>query len=221
MPNPYQNCSTWTGYPNYPPPGITNASSMSTSIAYTPSSSTYISPHTYQVKYSLADLEEAFFEGGGGPNFLSLGKNRQYKLPDGSKINIDELGNYKIEDKDAKVTYEACKIREFSPHINASDLLANFVGDVGKLGLGKKEVMSLPIELFIKWLILEAAKRDGDEVPPDVVAIEQNNVIKLTLRPKCLSCGRFIKRINHQNRFPFCSPIHGERYINKKQLQLN
>ena len=49
---------------------------------------------------------------------------KEIELPDGAKLIVDAAGNYRIEDKDAKVTYKANRIREFSPHLNASDMVA-------------------------------------------------------------------------------------------------
>ena len=62
------------------------------------------------------------------------------KLPDGSHLILDDLGNYRVEDKDAKVQYRANRMRDFSPHLNASDLLAQFVRYVGSLGVRQAEV---------------------------------------------------------------------------------
>lgn len=138
---------------------------------------------------------------------------RTVNLPDGSKLLIDDAGNYRIEDNDAKVTYRANRVREFSPHLNASDMLAQFVKYVGSLGVQQAEVLGLPIELFINWLIIEAAERDHDAVPPDVVPVFEHREVQLILRPKCLSCGRFIPRLHRQHRFPFCGVEHAARYV--------
>lgn len=87
----------------------------------------------------------------------------EYVLPDGASLIIDTLGNYKVLDEHAKVVYRACRIREFNPYINASDLLEAFINEVGALdGVDQGDVLRLPIEAFINWIILQAAKRDGD-----------------------------------------------------------
>jgi hypothetical protein len=149
---------------------------------------------------------------------LAVGKD--YRLPDGSLLSIDGSGNYKIEDKDAKVTYKANRVREFSPHINASDMLADFVKYVGSLGVKQSEVLGLPLELFVNWLIIEAAERDQDPVPQDVVRVDHHPALLSVRKPKCRSCGRFIKRMNHQHRFPFCGISHAESYIEKHRLRI-
>jgi hypothetical protein len=150
------------------------------------------------------------------PDKLPAGK-RTLELPDGAKLHVDDAGNYRIEDKDAKVTYRANRNRDFSPHLNASDMLAAFVRHVGALGLKQKEVLGLPIELFISWLVIEAAERDQDPIPEDVKRIEHHSAIATVLRPKCLQCGRFIPRLNHEVRFPFCRPEHGAQYIGRNR----
>lgn len=151
------------------------------------------------------------------PAALPPGK-RSLGLPDGSKLEIDDLGNYTIHDKDAKVTYKANRIREFSPHLNASDLLAQFVRYVGGLGVRQKEVLSLPIELFINWLVIEAAERDQDQIPAEVVPVERHPVLATARRPRCLGCGKFIPRLYYRNRFPFCGPEHGARHAQRLQI---
>lgn len=90
-----------------------------------------------------------------------------HKLPDGSKVVIDFNGNYEIIDKNAIVTYQANNIREFNKYVNASDLLESFIRDVGKLGVKQKDIFSLPIDLFINWLIVKAAEKDGDKINID------------------------------------------------------
>lgn len=92
---------------------------------------------------------------------LALGT--QYELPDGASLNIDDAGNYKIEDQNAKVIYRANRVREFNRYLNASDLLEAFIEEVGKLDcVDQTQVLRLPIEAFINWLILQAAQKDGD-----------------------------------------------------------
>jgi hypothetical protein len=149
------------------------------------------------------------------PSVIPAGK-RQMEMPDGSKIIIDDLGNYRIEDKEAKVTYKANRVREFSPHLNASDMVAKFVEYVGRLGLKQREMLNLPIQLFINWLVIEAAERDSDPIPEGVVPVAKHPLLIGAIRPKCLCCGRFIRRLNIEHRFPFCSPEHGAIYVQKQ-----
>jgi len=95
------------------------------------------------------------------PRKLALGT--QYELPDGASLNVDDAGNYKIEDQNAKVIYRASRVREFNRFLNASDLLEAFIEEVGKLDcVDQTQILRLPIEAFINWLILRAAQKDGD-----------------------------------------------------------
>lgn len=166
--------------------------------------------------YTWGDLEAAWYDGA-AKRMEKIEKGRNYDLPDGAKLIVDDLGNYHIEDAAAKVTYKANRIREFSPHLNASDLVAQFLGYAGKLGVLRDDVLKLPIDLFISWLIIEAAERDDDPLPSDMVRIEHAPQIKELVKPKCLSCGRFIRRLHQRNRFPFCSAEHGAHYVSRQQ----
>jgi hypothetical protein len=111
-------------------------------------------------------------------------------LPDGSKLVVDAAGNYHIEDKRAKVTYRANRLREFNPFVNASDLLAEFVRDLGTIGLPNDAIMRAPIDLFIHWLVVRAAEQDGDRVAEN----------------HCRRCGRFVA-VNRR-RLGACRPDH-------------
>lgn len=135
------------------------------------------------------------------------------KLPDGSVINIDQHGNFKISDKDAIVTYKGNNVREFNKHINASDLLEAFIKDLGELGVKQDEVLDVPIELFINWLIFQAAEQDGDDVPDNVPLLESS--IAPQKHPKCLCCGKFIKRTLVDHKIHFCNPKHHEIYLKR------
>lgn len=164
--------------------------------------------------YTLADCDEEWC---GGMMSRKLVPGTTYDLPDGSKIILDVDGNYRVDDKDSVVRYKANPVRDFSPHMNASDMLSDFVRYVRGLGVPQEEVLGLPLQLFVSWLIIEAAERDGDPVPEGVVPVGQDAALREHVKPKCLQCGRFIKRLHQKHRFPFCSPQHGARY---SQLRL-
>lgn len=76
---------------------------------------------------------------------------------------------------------------EFNKYINASDMLEEFIKWVGKEGVRRHEVMGLPLELFIKWLIIQACEQDGEE--PNV----QLALPAPRHQPRCLGCGRWMK----------------------------
>ena len=137
-------------------------------------------------------------------------------LPDGTIINVDDLGNFTLTDKDAKVTYKGNNVREFNRHINASDLLEAFIKDLGKEGVKQSEVLNVPIEVFINWLIFQAAEQDGDDAPDNVPLLETS--VKPHKHPKCLCCGRFIKKVLTEHKIFFCSPKHHELYLKRIEI---
>ncbi len=159
------------------------------------------------------------------PRFVegfALESGKGYIFPDGSKLLLDKSGNYAIEDVEAKVIYRANRIREFNPYISASDLLEHFIREVGQIdGVEQTEVLRLPIEAFIHWLILAAAKRDGDStehLPTVEAALPKPPPPPPRTLPRCLFCGRFIKSAWARAQLTFCSPEHFERLRIKVEL---
>lgn len=74
----------------------------------------------------------------------------------------------------------------FNRYVNASDLLEEFIRFLGDEGVRQGEVMSLPVELFIKWLIIKACEHDGEE--PNVTLV----LPAPKQQPRCLGCQRFL-----------------------------
>jgi hypothetical protein len=144
---------------------------------------------------------------------IDVSPNSRLKLPDGHVIVVDDVGNFEILDDDAQVTYQGNNVLEFNKYINASDLLEAFIKDLGGLGVKQGEVLDVPINLFINWLILNAADQDGDDTPDDVPRLEAS--VKPTKHPKCLCCGKFISKTLVEHKIHFCSPHHHERYLAK------
>lgn len=135
-------------------------------------------------------------------------------LPDGSVIYADN-GKVSIDDKDAKVVYKGCAVREFNRFINASDLLAEFVQFLGAdARLSGPEALKIPVELFVSWLVVRAAESDGEDV-------EEGDRLRLTagahsLRaPRCKHCGRFIARRRAVHGVMFCSGEHQEQWLRR------
>jgi hypothetical protein len=60
--------------------------------------------------------------------------------------------------------------RHFNRFLNASDLMEEFVREMGELGVKQGEFMKLPTDLFINWLVIKAAEADG-EGPPEGVRL--------------------------------------------------
>jgi hypothetical protein len=98
-----------------------------------------------------------------------------YLLDDGSKIEVDPIGNYAIHDQEAKITYRGARMRDFNRYVNASDLVGEFIEDLGQLGANQDQAATAPLEMFIRWLVFGAAKQDGEAPPEDVppVAFDQ------------------------------------------------
>lgn len=94
-----------------------------------------------------------------------------------------------------EITYKAPP-REFNAFLNASDQLEAFIKYVGTLGVRQSEVLGLPLDLFVKWLILEAAKKDNEPEPEGVVIVIE--------QPRCLGCQRWMPKCAESRRVPFC-----------------
>lgn len=75
---------------------------------------------------------------------------------------------------------------EFNRYLNASDLLEEFIRYCGTERVTKQELMKLPMELFIKWLIVSAAEADQEPAPPDIKLVEdlRNSINQLRHPPQ-------------------------------------
>lgn len=94
---------------------------------------------------------------------LEVGHARTIKFPDDTMIDFKENGSFTIKDQDAKVTYKANRSRDFNPFINASDKLEDFIRFCGELGVKQDDMLNIPLRSFVQWLVMEAAKADGDD----------------------------------------------------------
>ncbi len=141
------------------------------------------------------------------------------ELPDGAKLIFDN-GNYRIEDKDAQITYKANRHREFNKFLNASDLLEKFIDYLGSLKLTKDEVLQVPIETFIMWLIISAAEADKEDTPQQEVLMLEHKVdaLKTVRKPRCKCCGQFIHQARKRKGIEFCSGLHMDRWFSKGML---
>lgn len=134
------------------------------------------------------------------------------ELPDGTKIEVKVDGSYEIKDADAKVVYRANRMREFNPFLNASDKLENFIQFCRQQGIRKDEMLQLPINLFIGWLILEAAKADAEPEPEEIKLLP---ALKKIISPHCKACGKFIRHELVKRQINFCKPTCFEKYYMK------
>jgi len=77
----------------------------------------------------------------------------------------------------------------FNRFINASDLLEEFIKWLGGQGVRQREVFQMPMEFFIKWLILRACEQDGETPNVTMPALPAPRH-----QPRCLGCGRFVTK---------------------------
>jgi hypothetical protein len=92
---------------------------------------------------------------------VDLGTQLTVRLPDGARLSVESDGSYSIDDSDAKVTYRAAS-RDFNSFINASDKLEKFIEFCGSLNVKQDEMLNIPVKHFIAWLVVEAARADGE-----------------------------------------------------------
>lgn len=78
--------------------------------------------------------------------------------------------------------------REFNRYINASDLLEEFISFLGVEGVKQREVMDMPLQLFIQWLIIRAHEADGEKPPIQLALPEPKKA------HRCLGCGKYMKK---------------------------
>lgn len=139
-----------------------------------------------------------------------------FLMPDGVRIRMGYDDDYEIEDEDARVLYKGCSKREFNKYVNASELLGDFVGDLGKIGVIQSKVLKTPIEHFINWLIHRAAEQDDDQYAAEgVPTLIESKPVLLThnaSKPKCKQCGRFISQKRADLGINFCNSEHMAKY---------
>jgi hypothetical protein len=135
---------------------------------------------------------------------ISDGQVRTVQLPDGAKIHVNIDGSYTIQDNDAKVVYRANRMREFNRYINASDLLTDFIAFCGREAkVGREEMLELPIKLFIQYLIIEAAKADGEPEPADIPLVPD---LRRAVDRVCLGCGSLLPPDRRAHKINYCGP---------------
>ncbi len=139
-------------------------------------------------------------------------------LPNGAEIKVDANGDISLDEQNAKIHYRAAP-RNFNKFLNTSDVVEEFIRYLGSLDVRQRHVLTLPLGLFINWLVIAAAEADGD--PADDLRPELSNGISaLKARPRCRYCARFIPRAYHDNGVNFCAPAHMERFLAREKLTL-
>lgn len=149
--------------------------------------------------------------------FSTVGDYLQYKakadqpfrihLKDGGVFQLNADASYEIIDKDQKVTYKANNIREFNKYLNASDLIEEFIRFLGKhKKVRQSDILSVPIETFINFLIYQSAIADGLE-PEQQTYLRASRLPRLAA-PRCGYCQRFVRRDLAMRGLGFCNKQH-------------
>lgn len=151
------------------------------------------------------------------------GIDYEIELPDHTIISIKADGSYKIIDDGGKIKYKGNPLREFNPYINSSDLLEEFVDFVASVGgVSKKNFLNIPIELFIRWLVIRAAEADGDDLPEDQTSLLAHPALlpapKHAHSAQCKCCGRFITKKRASHGILFCSTEHFDEFSQKMEV---
>lgn len=129
-------------------------------------------------------------------------KNRpvRIRLPDGTRLLVDDIGNWILDDTNTKKIRHGNNILPFNPYINVSDRMEEFMKFCANSGVHKENFMHLPIHLFIKWLVIEAAKVDKEEPTENLLPD-----LRKTIIPRCESCGKFLKQSAVAKKLVACS----------------
>jgi len=103
--------------------------------------------------------------------------------------------------------------REFNRYVNASDMVEDFIEWLGIQRVRQGEVMKLPLELFVKWLIVRACEADDEEPPIEAEVKLSSRVI--TGRKRCHVCQQFMEDRVEVELHAECAPI----YFSKQQVR--
>ncbi len=143
-----------------------------------------------------------------GLNWYEVPENTVLELPDGTIIDVEDKYRFKIYEDNAKVTREACRIQAFNRFLNASEMLEAFIKDCAPAGIKQNQILKVPVEAFINWLIYKAAESDGDQLP----ASRYNH--------RCGYCQRFIAKHLVARGVNFCGPDHLGGYLQRTDVKL-
>lgn len=76
----------------------------------------------------------------------------------------------------------------FNRYVNASDLVEDFIAFAGAEGVRQGDVLGLPVELFVKWLVIRACEEE--QADPGVTL----ELPRRAAQPRCLGCQRWMRR---------------------------
>jgi len=190
---------------------VTNSAYTSLSNAMTTSATTntIVCP-TWPNGTAVYDpIDNVYYEDDDDSITLRNGDARTLRLPDGTVIDVQTNGSFTINDKDAKVIYRANRVRDFNSFVNASDKLEAFIKFCGAIGVRQSEMLDIPVKHFIAWLIVEAAKADGER--PEEIATFPD--LRQHVHPRCVNCGRFLARKHVERKIAFCRPVCLEKQL--------
>jgi len=104
--------------------------------------------------------------------------------------------------------------RILNKFLNASDLLAEFIAELGLAGASQGKALNIPIEWFINWLIVRAAEEDDKlEEVKDIPKLPGKVIL---FRPdRCRCCGKFISQAKRDQQLFFCSGAHFDKLLEK------
>lgn len=149
------------------------------------------------------------------PIRIHRGEECDITLPDGSVLHVEKSGNWRIDDTNAQTLYRGNAELDFNRYLNASDILEDFIGFVGGLGVRREELLALPVSAFIQFLIVQAAMEDGEDADMGEVAalvIGPKGLPASPQRKRCGCCGRFIKSGSQQS---YCTADHAAQAARK------
>lgn len=143
-----------------------------------------------------------------GLQWYKVEPNTVLELPDGTIIDVEDKYRFKVYEDNAQVTREACRIQAFNRFLNASEMLEAFIKDCAPAGVKQNQILKVPVEAFINWLIYKAAESDGDVLPSS------------RYNHRCGYCQRFIAKHLVARGVNFCDPGHLDRYLQRTDVKL-
>lgn len=177
-------------------------------------------PRSYAIEYGNGQLpheDVIVMRDGLRITVKSDGLGARIILPNGAEIKVAASGDISLNEQNAKIHYRAAP-RDFNKFLNTSDVVEEFIRYLGSLDVRQRHVLTLPLGLFINWLVIAAAEADGDpadDLRPTLV----QGVSVLKAQPRCHYCRRFIPRVYQERGVNFCAPAHMERFLARERLR--
>jgi len=195
----YYDTGTMVAYDSSPYVSFTTGTDSTVSAAST---------QVVRVQHHYPSLEEMFRNKSVDIDFAT-----KLKMKDGSIIRVDTKGNFQVDDKNAKVIYKGNNIREFNRYINASDIIEEFIRFLGQeFHVNQEQILQVPLELLINFLILRASEEDGDSCDQEIKRLSEG-AKKNRYYNRCKSCGRFISKKLSDAGINFCNSEHYQQKL--------